>query len=153
MNNFKYIKISLVFYLTSFTKLKSVDNDSLQKYCLKLEDFLKHDVYYDIDGLDLSSKLNVLKEILQIKDYTSIDILNYIKRLDSFPNARIAYRILLTIHITVASAKRSFSKLKLIKLYLRSTMSQEILSELTILSIENEMLKEFKYKNLISQFA
>ena len=153
MNNFKYIKISLVFYLTSFTKLKSIDNDSLQKYCLKLEDFLKHDVYYDIDGLDLSSKLNVLKEILQIKDYTSIDILNYIKRLYSFPNACIAYRILLTIHVTVASAKRSLSKLKLIKLYLRSTMSQERLSELTILSIENEILKEFKYKNLISQFA
>ena len=86
LNNFKYIKISLVFYLTSFTKLKLVDNDSLQKYCLKLEDFLKYDVYYDIDGLDLSSKLNILKEILQIKDYTSIDILNYIKRLNSFPN-------------------------------------------------------------------
>ena len=133
--------------------MKSVDNDSLQKYCLKLEDFLKYDVYYDIDGLDLSSKLNILKEILQIKDYTSIDILNYIKRLDSFPNACIAYRILLTIHVTIASAKRSFSKLKLIKLYLRSTMSQERLSGLTILSIENEMLKEFKYKNLISQFA
>ena len=32
-------------------------------------------------------------------------------------------------------------------------MSQERLSGLTILSIENEMLKEFKYKNLISQFA
>ena len=143
----------MVFYLTSFTKLKSVDNDSLQKYCLKLEDFLKYDVYYDIDGLDLSSKLNILKEILQIKDYTSIDILNYIKRLDSFPNACIAYRILLTIPVTIASAKRSFSKLKLIKLYLRSTMSQERLSGLTILSIENEMLKEFKYKNLISQFA
>ena len=29
-------------------KLKSLDNDSLQKYCLKLESFLKHDVYYDI---------------------------------------------------------------------------------------------------------
>ena len=28
---------------------------------LKLEDFLKHDVYYDIDGLDLFSELNVLK--------------------------------------------------------------------------------------------
>ena len=133
--------------------MKSVDNDSLQKYCLKLEDFLKYDVYYDIDGLDLSSKLNILKEILQTKDYTSIDILNYIKRLDSFPNACIAYRILLTIHVTIAFAKRSFSKLKLIKLYLRSTMSQERLSGLTILSIENEMLKEFKYKNLISQFA
>ena len=32
-------------------------------------------------------------------------------------------------------------------------MSQERLSELVILSIENEMLEEFEYKNLISQFA
>ena len=37
-------------------------DDSLQKYCLKLESFLKHDVYYDIDSLDLFSKLKVLKE-------------------------------------------------------------------------------------------
>ena len=77
----------------------------------------------DIDGLDLFSELNVLKEILQIKDYTPIDILNYIKRLDSFLNTCIAYRILLIIHITVASVEKSFSKLKLIKTYLRSIMS------------------------------
>ena len=140
-------------FLFNFTKLKSLDNDSLQKYCLKLEDFLKHVVYYDIDGLDLSSELNVLKEILQIKDYTPIDILNYIKRLDSFPNTCIAYRILLTIPVIIASTERSFSKLKLIKSYLRSTMSQKRLSGLVILSIENEMLEELEYKNLISQFA
>ena len=107
---------------------------------LKLEDFLKHDVYYDIDGLDLFSKLRVLKEILQTKEYTPIDILNYIK-------------ILLTIPVTVAFAKRSFSKLKLIKSYLRSTMSQKRLSELVILSTENEILEVFEYKNSISQFA
>ena len=42
-------------------KLKSLDDDSLQKYCLKLESFLKHDIYYDSDGLDLFLELNVLK--------------------------------------------------------------------------------------------
>ena len=73
--------------------------------------------------------------------------------LDSFPNTCIAYKILLTILITIAFAKRSFSKLKLIKSYLRSTMSQEKLSGLVILSFEKEMLKELEYKNLISQFA
>ena len=51
-------------FLFNFTKLKSLDDDSLQKYCLKLEEFLKHDVYYDIDSLDLFSELKVLKEIL-----------------------------------------------------------------------------------------
>ena len=125
----------------------------MKKYCLNLESFLKHDVYYDINGLDLYSKLIVLKEVMQIDENTPINVLNYLKRLDSFPNAYIAYRILLTIPITVASAERSFSKLKLIKSYLRSTMSQERLSGLTILSIEKEMLEKLKYKNLISNFA
>ena len=140
-------------FLFNFTKLKSLDDDSLQKYCLKLEFFLKHDVYYDINGLDLFSELKFVKEILQIKDYTPIDILNYIKRLDSFPNKCIAYRILLTLPVTIASTERSFSKLKLIKSYLRSTMSQERLSGLAILSIKKKMLEELEYKILISQFA
>ena len=38
--------------------------------------------------------------------------------LDSFPNTCIAYRILQTILVTVASADWSFSKLKLIKSYI-----------------------------------
>ena len=66
--------------------------------------------------------------------------------LDSFPNTWITYRILLTIPDIVTSAKRSFSKLKLIKSYLTSTMSQERLSGLTILSIENKILEELNTK-------
>ena len=72
--------------------------------------------------------------------------------LESFPNTCIAFRILLTILVTVASAERSFSKLKLIKSYLRLTMLQERLSGLAILSIENEMLVELECKKLISNF-
>ena len=90
---------------------------------------------------------------MQINDNSPINVLNYIKRLESFPNACIAFRILLTIPVTVASTKRSFSKLKLIKYYLRSTMSQERLSELTVLSIEKKTLAKLECKNLISNFA
>ena len=36
---------------------------------------------YDIDDLNLFSELKVLKEILQIKKYTPIDTLNYIKKI------------------------------------------------------------------------
>ena len=90
---------------------------------------------------------------MQRNENSPINVLNYIKRLESFPTACIAFRILLTIPLTIASAKRSFLKLKLIKLYLRSTISQERLNGLAILSIEKEMLAKLECKNLISNFA
>jgi len=51
-------------------------------------------------------------------------------------NAYISYRIILTIIVSVVLTKKSFSKLKLIKCYLRSTMSQQRLNILALLFIE-----------------
>ena len=70
-----------------------------------------------------------------------------------FPNAFIAYRVLLTIPVTVASGERTFSKLKLIKNYLRSTMSQERMNGLAMLSIEAATTNNLDYTSLISTFA
>ena len=47
----------------------------------------------------------------------------------------------------------TFSKLKIIKTFLRSTMSQERLDELAPLSIEKDMLNKINYDNLINDFA
>ena len=79
-------------------------------------------------------ELKVLREVIQTEENknTLVDILNYIKKLESFPNACIAYRILITIPVIVASAEKTFSKLKLIKSFLKSTISQERLSGLAI---------------------
>ena len=43
--------------------------------------------------------------------------------------------------------------LKLIKTYLRTTMSQERLSGLAMISIENEYLDKLNYDDLIEEFA
>jgi len=69
----------------------------------------------DIDGFDLFSELDFLRKIIGLKNDKSFDILNYIKRMNSFPNAHINYKIILTIDLV----ERSFSKLKIIKTYLR----------------------------------
>lgn len=69
-------------------------------------------------------------------------VLDYIYReqlLDLYGNLSIALRLLLTLPVTVASGERSFSALKLIKTYLRSTMSQERLSGLALISIEHKV--------------
>nr|XP_028960141.1 uncharacterized protein LOC114825575 [Malus domestica] len=140
--------------LFNLKKLKDVDNDSLKSFCINLEGFLKHGEHSDIDGKDLFIKLRILRETLPKEINRAMEVLKYIRQMDGcFPNAWVAYRILLTIRVTVASAERSFSKLKLIKSYLRSTMSQERLNGLAILSIEKELVEKLDYVNLISTFA
>jgi len=57
----------------------------------------------------------------------------------------VSMRILLTIPATVASAERSFGKLKLVKNYLRSTMSQDRLVDLARLSIESKIARKISF--------
>jgi hypothetical protein len=70
-----------------------------------------------------------------------------------FSNAFIAYQILLTIPVTVASAEKSFSKLKLVKSYLRSSMTQERLNGLVTIALESDVLEQIKYGDLIEDFT
>jgi hypothetical protein len=48
-------------------------------------------------------------------------------------------KLLLTIPVSTASAERSFSAMRRIKTYLRSTMGEDRLSALAILSIEKQL--------------
>ena len=60
---------------------------------------------------------------------------------------------MLTIAFSIASCERSFSKLKLIKTYLRSSMSQERLTNLAIISIEKEFLSSDVKKEVVELFS
>jgi hypothetical protein len=126
------------------------------EHCTKLQSFLEYKQHGDIYGAELFQELKHLKTILPREVTKSIDILDFIRSYwkdGGFQMVWVAYRILLTIPVTVASAERSFSKLKLIKTYLRTTMSQERLNGLAMISIENEYLDKLKYDDLIEEFA
>ena len=140
-------------FLYDSKKLLSLDDNKLKECCINLECALKHDTFFDIDSNDLFSELRVLQVVLPKEKKTAIEILEFVKVSDCYPNVSIAYRILLTIPVTVASAERSFSKLKMLKSYLRSTMSQERLNGLAILCIEKEMLEKIDFENVINEFA
>jgi hypothetical protein len=81
------------------------------------------------------------------------EILQFTTIADCYPNVSIAYQILLTIPVTVASTERSFSKLKLLKNYLRSTMTQERLNGLATCSIEKDVLTNVDINIVLNDFA
>ena len=87
---------------------------------------------------------------------TLLELLTFIheKELaEIYANLWTALRIGLTLPVTVAEAERSFSKLKLIKTYLRSTMSQERLFGLAIISINHTVAQQISYDDVIDDFA
>jgi hypothetical protein len=107
----------------------------------------------DIEVNDLLSELKVMKLSLPERSMSSMEIFEYVGQMDSYPNISNAYRILFTVPVTVASAERSFSKLKLMKNYLRSTMSQDRLNGLATLCIEKKLLNEVDSNTIINEFA
>jgi hypothetical protein len=126
--------------------------DIVQKYNQDIDrtEFLKEIVYLK------SAVSPFLKHGQKLVDTTPIDILNIITLnglTQQFVNSHTAIRIFLTLPVTVASNERSFSKLKIIKNHLRSSMGQERLSDLSILSIESEYVKSLSFETIINDFA
>ena len=76
---------------------------------------------------------------------TAFDVLQWLvnaKLLDSTPYLCSCLKLYLTIGVSIASCVRSYSKIKLIKSYLRSTMNDDRLSALSILSIERDYVQK-----------
>ncbi|CAL9696702.1 unnamed protein product [Knipowitschia caucasica] len=141
-----------LFYLS---KLREVEDIDLRRQCATLSDALNvSESQQDLNALDLFVELRILREMIPKGATTALKTLRYLKSIEgTFPNCEIALRVLLTIPVTVASGERSFSKLKLIKNYLRTSMSQDRLCGLALLSIEKEIASKLDYKDLIAEFA
>ncbi|KAL0437792.1 UNVERIFIED_CONTAM: hypothetical protein Sradi_0487100 [Sesamum radiatum] len=116
---------SIFGFLLDSKRLKLLDESELCQCCNKLHSTFSHGDKFDVDLNDLYSELKILQGTLPNKFISAINILEFANTLNCFPNISIACRILLTVPMIIASAERSFSKLKLLKTYLRSSMSQE----------------------------
>ena len=73
--------------------------------------------------------------------------------LDSTPYLWLCLKLYLTIGVSIASNERSFSKLKMIKSYLRSTMNADRLSALSILSLERDYVQKLNFEEIIANFT
>jgi len=70
-----------------------------------------------------------------------------------YPYVEIALRIFLSTASTNCSAERSFSVLKRVKNYLRSTMNQDRCSALALLTIESDITRETDFEEMIILFS
>src|SRR5258705_9807627 len=87
--------------------------------------------------------------------WTALQFLEFIVKFDfceSLHSLTLCLRYFLTVCVSVASCERSFSKLKLIKNFLCSTMSEARLTSLAILSIERDHAKKIDYEEQILSF-
>lgn len=111
-----------------------------------------------MNGDELFCEILDLRVILLKREHTifnPISLLTFIISYgdDVFPNLRTSIQILLTIATSIASCERSFSKLKLIENYLRTSMTEERLNNLAILSIERDEVDTTNFDQLIDDFS
>lgn len=139
-------------FLYDIYGLRDMCKEELIAHCKDLEVVLTDQESSDINGLDLADELSVVCTLLPKKQAPQ-EVLKFITELNFGHNINIALRILLTLPVTVASGERSFSKLKIIKTYLRSTMTQERLSGLAMLGIEYDLCGKLDLKHIIKDFA
>ena len=98
----------------------------------------------------LRSQIITLSSVQQV---AHLLIVEYSAVASAFTDVVTALLLFLTLPVTVASAERSFSKLRLIKNYLRSTMGQDRLRHLALLSIEAESAEKLQMDQIIDDFA
>ena len=118
-------------FLYDLNKLKLKDDSYILKCCKDLQLAIEGDIY----AMDLYEEIKFFMNIVP-ENITALELLKHIIKTnlsEIYPNLITSLQILLTTPVTVASAERSFSKLKIIKNYLRSTISQDMLSSLSIM--------------------
>jgi len=71
----------------------------------------------------------------------------------TFPLTNRTYRLLLTAPVTVAKDERVFSRLKLIKTHLRTTMTEKRLEALMMLSCEKDLTDNANLDKIAESWA
>ena len=94
-----------------------------------------------------------MEKIRTIRELAELLSLENTEMVSSFRNVCVLLKLFLTLPVTSASAERSFSKLKLIKTFIRSSMGQTRVRGLSVLSIEGERASTIDHNDVIKQVA
>ena len=110
---------------------------------------------YDLDLDMISSEIKVARRTLtgkQLEDISGV-IIELAPLKVAFPTLLQLLRIALTIPVSSAKCERTFSTLKRIKTYIRSSMSEDRLNDTAILAIEHDITSSLNLDNIVTEFS
>ncbi|XP_065060569.1 uncharacterized protein LOC135687841 [Rhopilema esculentum] len=118
---------------------------------------LEHLLSGKVSSGSLIAELTVLRKDFQekklVKSMTVREIAKFVySRRHIYPASNTAYTFLQTAPITVASNERFFSKLKLVKTKLRSTMLQDRLESLMLISCEKDFSENVNLEDVVKNW-
>ena len=131
---------------------ENLDIDKI-KDCLIIfnDDFSLNDLTIIEEEIE---KFKNYKKFLSIESFDKLLKIFYSEKINIiFPLLSKLLEIVMTISVTSANSERSFSKMKLIKSYLRTKMTQERMSSLMIISMEKELLRQINDQELLFIFS
>ena len=111
-----------------------------------------------IDLSKLAPQIAVAKNMLSTASHhsatTTEEFLVILSSMQAaFPDLYNLISASVTIPVTSATAEQSFSTLNRVKSYLRSTMAEDRLNNISILSIESELSRNIDYDKVIDKFS
>ena len=140
-----------------------IPNSQLFLNLSTLKPFLSH---YNICEAAVTAEISTVKTFLQEEAVESVTARGEEQLIKSFHSVYHSllkipecflkcYQIAMTIHVSNASAERSFSSLRRLRTYLQSTMTQEHLTNLAVLYIERDLTSQLldKHDDLVVSFA
>lgn len=127
--------------------MKMYPNDLEDEFCEECLHFKTFISSANIKKPELKSK----SKTLDLETFSTFIRKNGLQNV--FPNLDIALRMALCTPATNCSGERSFSCLKNVKNYHRSTLSQEKLNSLALLCIESPLVQSMTYDDIIDDFA
>ena len=137
---------------------------STDAQAVKKENFIEElkavlEVYgTDLNASDLKLQLEILSTNIADSVTDVVDIKNYLQQLSPAEKALLSQVILVmklifVMPATNASSERSFSAMRRVKSYLRSTMTQERLNHLMILHVHKELTDGLILTNIANEFV
>jgi len=106
----------------------------------------------DINIESLEAEMTVIKNSIQNSDFTLSDVLQKIDQ-NVFTNLYKLMQVALTLPISSATCERSFSVMRRIKTWIRSSMNQDRFTDMSILHIERDISNVIESENILNNFA